>query len=108
LKERPEGNFAVTGKIGGLADPMNDKYALFVMTDRSFKADCSACYKKAPKITVQVNGPDGKVVKKTLAGFHGLKSQSEIVVEGEKNSDSTADNLIVDAAGVYLDKSLNP
>jgi len=81
----------VRGRIGGMAKPIANKYAMFLLTDLSLelcKDGCAApC--KVPKeqvlagtATVQVADSGGRPMKVSVEGRNGLRPLAEVVVKG--------------------------
>ena len=52
--------------------------------------------------TIQVVGPDGKLIKQGLKGFQGMKELSHIIVTGTIAEGSNANNLLINATGIFV------
>jgi hypothetical protein len=59
--------------------------------------------KKASIITVQVVDEDGKPFKATLKGLGGMKELGSVTVTGTVAEGSNADNMVVNATGIYVE-----
>ena len=53
--------------------------------------------------SVQVVGPDGKVMKTDLKGQGELNPSRRVVVEGKVAPESTKDSLVINATGVFVE-----
>lgn len=52
--------------------------------------------------TVQVLDADGKLIKQGLKGNHGIKELSQLIVTGTVAEGSNADNLLINATGIFI------
>ncbi|HYO07905.1 MAG TPA: hypothetical protein VER17_02960 [Tepidisphaeraceae bacterium] len=105
------------GKIGGSAEPLAANRALMTITDLSLptcsdipgdkcKTPWDSCCEPADDVaaksaTVQVVGADGRPLKASLNGAHGIAPGKKVVVQGKVKS--AADNtLVVDATQIAV------
>jgi hypothetical protein len=108
----------VVGQIGGVDDPFLEGYAGFVLADTDvmfcdemgdddhcatpWDACCEDPDKlKVSRASVQFVNADGYPIKKSIKGYRGLEGLSEVVVVGTVAENSTADNLMIQATGIY-------
>lgn len=107
----------VRGQIGGMTEPFFDGFAGFVLadTDLTFCDEmgdnhCAtpwdACCEDPDKLqgarlTVQFIGPDGIPLDESLKSLRGLTGLNEVIVVGKVAEQSTAENLLIDATGLY-------
>jgi len=54
--------------------------------------------------TVEIDGPDGKVIKHGLQGVHGLEHMVQVVVKGMVTSSDEKGNLLITAAEIFVEK----
>ena len=109
----------INGKVIGRKDPFVDGRAMVMLGDPHVITSCDlnhddACPTpwdvccddpddiKASTLTVQVLDTDGKLVKKGLKGLSGLKELSHLLVTGTVAEGSTADNMLINATGIYV------
>ena len=59
---------------------------------------------KASIVTVQAVDEAGKPLKEGFKGVNGIKELSSLVVTGEVAEGSTADNMLVNATGIFVKK----
>ena len=120
-KVEPGATVTVTGRIGGAMEPFSAEYATLVLSDDSLetceknpadgcKTPWDACCVEpkviaASRITVQVLGDDGRPVGQTLKQVRGLKELDSLVVTGTVAEGSSAENLILNATGIFAKKS---
>lgn len=114
---QPGEMIVVTGKIAGVLHPFTRGYASVVLADESLRTcdlipgdECptpwDACCippeeVKSQRMTIQVPGPDGLPVARSLKGVKGLSELNSLVVTGMVNENSSPDNLILDLTGIY-------
>ncbi len=106
----------VFGRIGGGKVPFVEGRAMFMLADRGLVSctekhgpGCTTpwdycCEPKeqvlAGTTTIQLVGADGKPLKASLEGVHGLKPLSEVVIAGKVAS--AGDNVVINATGIYV------
>ena len=100
----------IRGRVGGIAKPIADKMAMFVIADLSLgkcKDGCADfCQVKREELlskmaAVQVVDSSGKPLRIAMEGTNGLKPLAEVVVQGtvgklDKNV------LVVNAQNIYV------
>jgi hypothetical protein len=100
----------IRGRVGGVAKPIADKYAMFVISDMGLelcKDGCAAFCEISRELllanlaTVQVVDHTGRPLKVGMEGMHGLKPLSEVVIQGtvakvDKNV------MIVNARNIFV------
>ncbi len=117
----PGATITVTGRIAGAMEPFSSDYATLVLADDSLetceknpsdscKTPWDACCVEpktiaASRITVQILGEDGRPVGQTLKQVRGLKELDGLVVTGTVAEGSSAENLILNATGIFPKKS---
>jgi len=117
----PGSEVTVVGRIAGAKQPFTDGYATLVLADKTLvtcemnpddacKTPWDACCEtpekiKASRLSIQVTGGDGNPVDQSLEGAGGLDELDEIVVTGKIAEGSTAENLIIDATGIFRKNS---
>ncbi len=107
------------GLVGGIAMPLAQERAVVTMIDTSVPKTCGTdpsghcktpwdycCMpmenRKDSMASVQVLGPDGKVLKTSLAGLGGIQPFSEIAVHGTVRSVEPGERLIIDADAIHV------
>lgn len=116
----PGDTITVSGRVAGAMKPFSDHYATFVLADETLetceripgdncKTPWDACCVEpktisASRITVQVIGSDGRPVKSSMKGINGLEELDDLVVTGTVAEGSNAENLILNATGIYPKK----
>jgi len=121
-KSAKEGDqVTISGKVIGSKHPFVEGRAIMTLGDPTKITSCDliendACPTpwdvccddhdviKASILTVQVLDKDGKLVKADLKGLSGLKELSQLVVTGVVADGSTADNMLINATGIYVQK----
>lgn len=111
---------ALRGLVGGIAVPLAQERAIVTMIDTSVPKICGTdptsghcktpwdycCIpmenRKRSMASVQVLGPDGKVLKTSLAGVGGIQPFSEIAVHGTVRSVEPGERLIIDADAIHV------
>lgn len=117
---KPGDKVVVFGKIGGAMKPFTEGFATFILADRTLKTcdlnpedlcetPWDACCAdpdviKASRLTVQIVDGDRFPIEKGLRTVNGLSELDELVVVGEVAEGSNADNMIVNATGIFLEK----
>ncbi|MBI5568874.1 MAG: hypothetical protein HY914_02925 [Desulfomonile tiedjei] len=106
----------VRGKIGGLASPFADKYAMFLLADSQLTLPACGtqtpwdyCCEPREKVmanlaTIQVVDAAGKLLKAPLRGVSGLNPMADVVVLGTVVKRDT-NILIVNAKNIYVAKA---
>jgi len=113
----PGTEVTVIGRVAGAMVPFSNDFATLVLADEtvmtcdrkpgdSCPTPWDACCVEpkelaASRLSVQVNGADGRPIGATLKGVKGLKELDRIVVKGKVAPESSAENLIVEAAGIF-------
>jgi len=118
-RKNPEPGAAVTvvGRVAGAMEPFSKDFATLVLADDSVMTcernpgdSCptpwDACCVEpkalaASRLSVQVNGADGRPLDATLKGVKGLKELDQIVIQGKVAPGSNAENLIIEAIGIF-------
>lgn len=119
-KTAKEGDqIVISGKVMGRKDPFVDGRAILILGDPNKITSCDliegdACRSpwdvccddpdviKASTVTIQVMDDQGKLVKQGLKGLAGIKELSKLVVTGTVADGSNADNLLINATGIYV------
>jgi len=120
-KIEPGATVTVSGRIAGAMEPFSKDYATLVLADESlmtceknpgdgcstpWDACCVAPEKiAASRITVQIVGEDGRPVAQSLKQVRGLKELDGLIVTGTVAEGSNAENVIVNATGIFPTKS---
>jgi len=108
----------IRGRVGGRKEPFVEKRAVMAVVDMSLKycgqgGTEDSCKKPwdyccesqddlaRHMVSVQVNGPDGKILHKGLKGVGKIKELSEVVVQGVLKVDA-AGAKSVHATGIYV------
>ncbi len=118
---KPGDEVTVTGKIGGAMKPFTEGFATFVLADTSLrtcdlipedgcKTPWDACCAdpemiNASRITVQILDGDSGPVAVSLHQMEGLSELDQLVVMGQVAEGSSAENLILNASGIFLEKN---
>lgn len=103
----------IRGRVGGVAKPIADKYAMFLISDMKLdlcKDGCADfCHIPRPQLlanlaTVQVVDHTGRPIKVGIKGMNGLKPLSEVIIQGtvakvDKNV------MIVNARNIFVNKA---
>jgi len=114
---RPGETITVTGRIAGTMSPFTEGYAAVVLVDDEIETceripgdECptpwDACCEdpkklQAMRLTVRVTGEQGMPVATGLKGVAGMKELDTLVVTGVVTDDSTDENLVLDATGIF-------
>lgn len=114
---QPGSEITVTGRVAGAVEPFSEDFATLMLVDDSVETcdrmpgdtcetpwDACCVEPKAlagARLSVQVNDESGKPIPATLKGAKGLKELDPVVVTGKVAPGSTADNLIINATGIY-------
>lgn len=107
------------GKVMGRKDPFVEGRAMVVLGDPDKLTSCDlhpgdqcqmpwdVCCDDPDDIknfttTVQVLDADGKLIKQGLKGINGVNELAHLVVTGTVAEGSNADNLLINATGIYV------
>ncbi len=122
-RKSPEPGQPITiqGRVAGAKAPFSDEFATLVLADDTLmtcermpddhcETPWDACCVESSKIAasrllVQIVGPDGRPMSQSLKGVNGLAELDDLVVKGTVAEGSNADNLIVNASGIYRKQS---
>lgn len=116
---KPGDELVLSGRVMGADEPFVAGRAAFVLGDPTKLTACSdrpgdecptpwdnCCdtpeAKREGTATIQVLGPDGRVLKAGLEGVHGLAKLSRVVVKGKVADGSGPDALVVNATGIHV------
>ncbi len=116
---QPGQTVTVKGLVMGSVKPFVEGRAAFTLGDPQKLTPCNkrpddtcgtpwdVCCEPAEAIkgatlTVQVVGPDGKVLREPVQNVHGLKPLSEVTVTGTVTPASGADALVLDATSIHV------
>ena len=111
----------VQGKIMGNTNPFIENRSLFILGDPETLTSCDlmpedecpapwdVCCETdkdiaAGTLSIQVVDSNGKVLKTGLEGKSGLKKLSTVIIEGVVASNSTADNMTINANKIFVSK----
>lgn len=113
----PGTEITVIGRVAGAMEPFSKDFATLVLADDTVmtcdREPGDACPTPwdaccvdpkalaASRLSVQVNGTDGQPIDSTLKGVKGLKELDQIVIRGKIAPGSNAENLIVEATGIF-------
>jgi hypothetical protein len=114
---KPGDEITIRGKIMGNVKPFVEGRAAFILGDPEVLTPCNqnpddgcktpwdACCdspedKKRGIATIQIVGPDGRVLKEPVEGVGGLENLATVTVSGKVAGGSSADVLIVDAHAI--------
>lgn len=114
---QPGSEITVTGRVAGAVEPFSKDFATLMLVDDTVETcdrtpgdTCEtpwdACCVEpkalaAARLSVQVIDENGKPIPATLKGAKGLKELDPLVVTGKVAPGSTAENLIINATGIY-------
>jgi len=116
---KPGDTVALTGLVMGRDQPFVDGRAAFVLGDRTVLTPCNekpgdSCEtpwdtccntpeeKQQATATIQLLGPDGRVLKQGLKGAHGLTELSAVTLTGTVDKASTPEALIINATQLHV------
>ena len=113
-----KGDVVVRGRIGGRREPFVDGAAVFLLADVSMKPCnelhgdgcptpwdycCEPRESLVAKVaTVQVVGSDGKPLRASLIGQHGLTPLAEVIVAGDVAKRDDAGTLVINARTIHV------
>ncbi len=109
----------IQGKVMGRKDPFVNGRAMMMLGDPNKITSCDLNHDdgcptpwdvccddpdviKASTLTVQVLDTDGNLIKEGIKGLAGIKELSQLVVTGTVADGSTADNMLINATGIYI------
>ena len=109
----------VSGKVMGRLHPFVDGRAAFVLGDPEKISSCDtmpddecetpwdACCETKEALqqataTIQIVGADGRVLKSSAKGSHGLKELSTVTLTGTLDKASTPEALVINAAVLHV------
>jgi len=112
----------LVGVIGGRPTPFVENRAAFILADEHNITACSKregdncqtpwdyCCETPDKIKestvmIQVVGKNNKVLKESLKGFGGLKELSKVIIQGVFDDNTTEENVIINAVGIYINSN---
>jgi hypothetical protein len=115
----PGDTVLLKGLVMGTKFPFVDGRAVFILGDEGTLTHCAAMHgdgcptpwdtcceppdvRKAGTATIQVIGPDGRVLTTGLKGMNGLKELSQVTVAGTVAQGASADAFIVNATAIYI------
>lgn len=115
----PGASITLKGKVIGSTSPFVAGRAMVLMGDPEKLTSCDikhgdrcstpwdVCCDDKDDIknftaTIQVVDADGKLIKQGLKGLGGIKELSHLVVTGTIAEGSNADNLLINATGIYV------
>lgn len=116
---RPGDPVVVAGQIGTVVKPFGEGFATFVLGDEDLMycdematdhcpTPWDACCEDPDKVAVSRASvqlvADGTPVAGSLRGVGGLTELDHVIVEGTVDPSSSADNLLINASGIYRDK----
>ncbi len=114
---KPGDEITLSGKIMGSSKPFVEGRAVFILGDPAVLTPCNekpgddcdtpwdTCCdsredKKRGTATIQVLGPDGRVLSEAIQGVGGLEHLAAVTVTGEVAEGSSADLLIINATAI--------
>lgn len=114
---QPGDEIIVTGKVAGAMSPFTEGFATFVLADQALETcdlvpgdlcetPWDACCVESSviqsmRMSIQILGEDGRPVTQSLGGVRGMKELDTLVVSGTVAEESTAENLILNATGIF-------
>jgi hypothetical protein len=115
----PGDTLTLTGLIMGRDAPFVESRAAFVLGDRNVITPCNekpgdSCEtpwdtccntpeeRQSATATIQLVGPDGRVLKQGLKGIHGLTELSSVTIIGTVDKASTPQALIINATQIHV------
>lgn len=116
---KPGDEITISGRIMGNGTPFVEGRSAFILGDPELLTPCNempgdTCEtpwdnccdskedKKAGIATVQITGPDGRVLKDGLEGVGGLVNLATVTVTGKVAEGSSADSLLVNATAIRV------
>jgi hypothetical protein len=116
---KPGEELTLSGRIMGNSNPFVEGRAAFILGDPELLTPCNeipgdSCEtpwdcccdssedKKAGIATIQITGPDGRVLKKGLEGVGGLAKLATVTVTGKVAKGSSAESLVINATAIQV------
>lgn len=116
---KPGEEITISGRIMGNGTPFVEGRAAFILGDPAILTPCNeipgdtcetpwdcCCDTKEDKkrgiATIQISGPDGRVLKGGLEGVGGLAKLATITVTGKVAEGSSAESLVVNATAIQV------
>ena len=116
---KPGDEITVSGRIMGNSKPFVEGRSAFILGDPEVLTPCNeipgdscetpwdnCCDTKEDKktgiATIQITGPDGRVLKDGLDGVSGLVKLATVTVTGKVAEGSSADSLVVNATAIQV------
>jgi hypothetical protein len=117
---KPGDEITLSGRIMGNSKPFVEGRAAFILGDPALLTPCNeipgdecetpwdCCCdskedKKAGIATIQIAGPDGRVLKEGIEGVGGLAKLATVTVTGKVAEGSSADSLVVNATAIHVE-----
>ncbi|MBL9151376.1 MAG: hypothetical protein JNK37_02770 [Verrucomicrobiales bacterium] len=114
---QPGAEITVVGRVAGVMEPFSKDFATLVLADDTVmtcdrnpgdacETPWDACCVEpkvlaASRLSVQVMGDGGQPITQTLKGVNGLKELDRLIIQGRVAQGSNADNLIIEATGIF-------
>lgn len=116
---KPGDEVTVSGRIMGRSQPFVDGRAAFILGDPAKLTPCNerpddecktpwdnCCDSKEARqegtATIQITGPDGRVLNQSLKGVHGLSELATVTLTGKVAPNSTAEALVINATLIHV------
>ncbi|MFC7337536.1 hypothetical protein ACFQY0_10140 [Haloferula chungangensis] len=116
---QPGDVIVLKGQVMGALEPFVDGRAAFILGDREKLTPCNehpddpcetpwdnCCDTKEDfrdgTATIQVVGPDGRILKEGIEGVEGLEKLTKILVKGKVAEQSGPTNLVVNASEIQI------
>lgn len=116
---KPGDEITLSGRIMGNGQPFVEGRAAFILGDPELLTPCNeipgdpcetpwdcCCDTKEDKkqgiATIQIKGPDGRVLKGGLEGLGGLAKLATVTVSGKVAEGSSAESLVVNATAIQV------
>ena len=116
---KPGDEITLSGRIMGNSTPFVEGRAAFILGDPELLTPCNeipgdSCEtpwdcccdtkedKKSGIATIQITGPDGRVLKDGLEGVGGLVNLATVTVTGKVAEGSSSDSLVVNATAIRV------
>lgn len=116
---KPGEEITISGRIMGNSKPFVEGRSAFILGDPELLTPCNeipgdSCEtpwdnccdtkedKKAGIATIQITGPDGRVLKDGLEGVGGLVNLATVTVTGKVAEGSSADSLVLNATAIQV------
>lgn len=116
---QPGETITLTGLVMGRAKPFVEGAAAFILCDTTIiqpksadecadgKLPWNPCCSDPAEVarataTIQLSGPDGRVIKQGLKGIHGLTELSEVTLTGTVDRASTPQAFVINATSLHV------